>query len=104
MLSKITNYTTINKSDRNIDKQFDQKQFNIDFEKKELILDQEQKINEEKLTNKLMEKQNESIIRRLSYSADQLSMSDTILILSICLIVLGSFLLLINSTNNICKN
>ncbi len=104
MLPKITNYTTTNKSDRNIDKQFDQKQFNIDFEKKELMIEQEKKINEEQLANKLMEKQNETIIKRLLFSVDQLSISDRILIVSIFLIVLGSFLLLINSTNNICKN
>ncbi len=104
MLPKITNYTTTNKSDRNIDKQFDQKQFNIDFEKKELMVEQEKKINEEQLANKLMEKQNETIIKRLLFSVDQLSISDRILIVSIFLIVLGSFLLLINSTNNICKN
>jgi hypothetical protein len=37
------NYTTTNKSDRNIDKQFDQRQFNLMFEANEKILNEKLK-------------------------------------------------------------
>lgn len=43
--NKVTNYQTTNKSDRNIDKQFDQKKFNSQFEEKDLQINEEIKIN-----------------------------------------------------------
>jgi hypothetical protein len=52
-MSKITNYVTTNKSDRNVNKQFDQKQFNAKFEEQEKINEQEKKLkNSEDLLNK----------------------------------------------------
>jgi hypothetical protein len=43
--NKITNYQTTNKSDRNINKEFDQKEFNNQFNKNDSILNKETKIS-----------------------------------------------------------
>lgn len=45
VLNKITNYQTTNRSDRNIDIQFDQKKFNIQFEENDAQINKEEKIN-----------------------------------------------------------
>ena len=43
--NKITNYQTTNKSDRNINKQFDQKEFNNQFNENDSVLNKELKIS-----------------------------------------------------------
>jgi len=43
--NKVTNYQTTNKSDRNIDTQFDQKKFNSQFEEKDLQINNSDDMN-----------------------------------------------------------
>ena len=45
IVNKITNYQTTNKSDRNINKQFDLKQFNYEFEESEANINKTRKAN-----------------------------------------------------------
>jgi len=52
-MSKITNYITTNKSDRNVNKQFDQRQFNDEFEEQAKIDEKERNLkNSQDLLNK----------------------------------------------------
>lgn len=44
-INKITNYQTTNKSERNINKQFEQKKFNAQFEQNDLKITNKSKIN-----------------------------------------------------------
>jgi len=112
------NYITTNKSDRNIDKQFDQKQFNLMFEENEKILsgklkaDQSFEYNKEDeiIYNKLPHQKPivETIIniRETFYHSIEmlingknpsnyiLSSPDRFFSLSIFLLVIGSLLLL----------
>ncbi len=119
--NKITNYQTTNKSNRNINKQFDLRQFNDEFEQNEEIKEQKNKIsnsddlnnNDEILENVLPhQKPVQDIlinIREMFYMTLELlidkknpipylfSNADRQFSLAIFLIVIGSLLLLFSN-------
>ncbi len=98
MSKKITNYVTTNKSDRNVNKHFDQKQFNIEFEKQEVILEEEQqnKLNEELKKQKQFNLDLSSIWVQLESTINKI-FPDKLFAFSIGLIIIGSLLLVLSN-------
>lgn len=118
---KITNYITTNKSDRNVNVQFDQKQFNAQFEERVKQIEEENKLDDsqdmikpDEISNKLLphHKPVQDIIiniREMFYKLLEMlidkqnpipyliSTPDRQFSLSIFLIVIGTLLLLFSN-------
>jgi hypothetical protein len=119
--NKITNYQTTNKSDRDINKQFDQKEFNYQFEENDSTVNKELNLNSshdmnhyDEISDKLLPHQKpvqdiivnvrEMFYKSLELLVDKknpipyvLSTPDRQFSLGILLVVIGSLLLLFSN-------